>query len=142
MKINILEIIKIIIPFVLGYITSIYLPLRFRKEGKIPKISISPFQAKYNYFDITNHGGDILNLEVEINWLQVGEKQTRKMLKFSNIEDNLLAGHYHKCNALKKGQTKHILECPSVSDDKKIEVAIKGEDLNGKTYKEFFNLDL
>ena len=54
------------ITFILGAISGIYLPKKFRKEDKMPKISISPFQESQNYFDITNHGGDILDLKIKI----------------------------------------------------------------------------
>ena len=125
-----------IITFVLGYVTGIYLPKKFRKEDKIPKISISPFQERQNYFDITNHGGDILNFKIEIFWFQDATKQKREMNNFFNFNEDPAFGHPHNCNSLKKGETKKVINCPLYSDDGKIEVSIMGKDTNGQIYKE------
>lgn len=125
-----------IVTFVLGYVTGVYLPMKFRKEDKTPKISISPFQERQNYFDITNHGGDILDLKIEIFWLQDGVKQKRDMTNFFNATEDPAFGHPHNCNALKSGETKKVTNCPLYSDDGKIEVLISGTDTIGEQYKE------
>jgi|SRR3989339_637707 len=125
-----------IVTFILGYITGIYLPRKFRKKDKMPKISISPFQESQNYFDITNHGGDILNLKIETFWLQDGVKQKREMTRFLNASEEPAFGHSHNCNALKNGETKKVIGCPLYSDDGKIEVSIRGTDTMGGQYKE------
>lgn len=125
-----------IMTFILGYIAGVWLPLKFRKEDKTPKISTSPFQERQNYFDITNHGGDILNLKIEISWLQDGVKQKREMVNFFNSTEDPTFGHSHNCNALKRGETKKVINCPLYSDDGKIEVFINGVDIGGQTYKE------
>lgn len=129
-------IITAIVTFILGYIAGIWLPLKFRKEDKTPKISIGPFQQSQNYFDITNHGGDILNLKIKIFWLQDGVRQQREMNNFFNSNEDPLFGHPHNSNSLKKSETKKIINCPSYSDDGKVEVAIQGEDVSGQIYKE------
>ncbi len=125
-----------IITFVLGYITGVYLPLKFRKEDKTPKISISPLQKRQNYFDITNHGGDILNLKIEIFSLQDGIKQKIEMDKFFNADEDSISKLAHYCNSLKKGETKKVMGCPLYSDNGKIEVFITGKDINNQAYKE------
>ncbi len=79
-----------IVTFALGYVTGIYLPKKFRKEDKTPKISIGPFQERYLYFDIINHGGDILNLAIEIFWLQDGTKQSRIITRFGSSNNDPL----------------------------------------------------
>lgn len=122
--------------FILGYITGVYLPMKFRKEDKTPKISISPFQERQNYFDISNHGGDILNLKIEIFWLQDGANQKRDMTSFFNSSEDPTFGHPHNCNALKNGETKKVINCPLYSDDGKIKVSISGTNTMGGQYKE------
>lgn len=133
-------IITAVITFMLGYITGVWLPLKFRKEDKEPKISISPFQERKHYFDITNHGGDILNLQIKISWLQDGIKQTREMINFFNSTEDPTFGYPHSCNALKKGETKKVTNCPLYSDDGKIEVHVNGVDVTNKVYEEMFVL--
>lgn len=125
-----------IVTFILGYVTGVYLPNKFRKEDKTPKISISPFQERQNYFDITNHGGDILDLKIEIFWLQDGVEQRRNMTNFFNATEDPSLGYSHNCNALKKGETKKVVNCPLYSDDGKIKVVVRGIDAIGEQYKE------
>ncbi|MCX6786109.1 MAG: hypothetical protein NTZ18_04670 [Candidatus Komeilibacteria bacterium] len=135
--------IKIILPiltFIIGCVASVYLPKKFRKEDRIPKISISPLQEHQLYFDITNHGGDILNLNIEIFWLQEGVKQNRKMENFFGPTEDPTFGHSHKANSLKKGETKKVIGCPSFSDNGEVAVIIMGNDINGKTYSEKLTL--
>ena len=130
------NIIIVVIGLIITYISGIYLPKKFRKKDKRPKISIGPFQEKQNYFDVTNHGGDILNLKIEISWLQEGNKQKRKMNNFFNSNENPAFGYPHNCNSLKSGETKKVIDCPLYSDDSNIEVLITGKDINGQKYKE------
>jgi len=120
--------------FILGYIAGIYLPQKFRKEDKTPKISIGPFQESQNYFDITNHGGEILDLKIKILWLQDGERKERKMEDFFGANEDPTFASSHKCNALKKGETKKVINCPMYSDNREVEVIIDGEDIIGKKY--------
>lgn len=120
----------------LAFVAGVWLPSRFRKEDKTPKISISPFQERQNYFDITNHGGDILNLKIEIFWLQDGAKQNRKLTNFFNFIEDPTFGQPHNCNALGKGETKKITDCPLFSDDGKIEISISGTDVTKQMYRE------
>lgn len=131
-----------VVTFILGYITGIWLPLKFRKEDKVPKISISPFQERQNYFDITNHGGDILNMKIEIFWLQDGTWQNRVMNDFFNYDEDPALGRSHKCNTIKRGETKKVINCPSYSGQGKVEIAICGKDITGQTYKENFILSV
>lgn len=126
--------------FILGYIAGIYLPQKFRKEDKTPKISIGPFQERQNYFDITNHGGDILNLKIKIFWLQEEKKQERKMENFFGADEDPAFVSSHKCNTLKKGETKKVVHCPMYSDNGKVEVIINGEDVAGKKYNDKLTL--
>lgn len=123
-----------VLTFILGYFAGIYLPNKFRSEDRRPKISISPFQERQNFFDITNHGGDILNLKIKISWLDNGIKQEREMKNFFNSSEDPAFGHPHFCNALKKGETKKVINCPMYSDDEKVEVNITGTDVAGKEY--------
>jgi len=127
--------------FILGYVTGVYLPQKFRKEDKTPKISIGPLQGRQNYFDITNHGGDILNLEIEISWLQEGKKEKRKMEDFFNKNEDPALRYPHKCNSLKKGETKKVTNCPMYSDNSKVKVVINGEDVTGKKYNNILTLE-
>lgn len=122
--------------FILGCITGIYLPRKFRSEDRKPKISISPFQERQNFFDITNHGGDILNLKIVISWLDNGIKQEREMKRFFNSLEDPATGHSHFCNSLKKGETKKVIDCPVYSDDEQVVVDIRGIDVTGKEYKD------
>ena len=96
---------SILFPVVVGY----FLTRKFRREDKIPKISISPFQRGRNSFDITNHGGDILNLEIKAAWLEDEEKQTKIMEEFFRENEDTALDDYHECNTLKKGETKKLL---------------------------------
>ena len=130
------NIIIAVITFILGYIAGIWLPKKFRKEDKMPKISIGPLQDRQNYFDIINHGGDILDLKIEISWLHDGIRQKKEMTDFFNSAEDPTFGHSHKCNTLKSGETKKVINCPAYSDNGKVEVSINGIDITGQTYKE------
>lgn len=120
--------------FIIGYVTGIYLPLKFRKEDKTPNISISPFQERQNYFDVTNHGGDILDLTISIAWLQDSVRQTRSLTSFFNYNEDPALGYPHNSSALKRGETKKVINCPLYSDKGEVEVTINGRDVSGKTY--------
>lgn len=122
--------------FILGCVTGIYLPKKFRSEDRKPKISISPFQERQNFFDITNHGGDILNLNITISWLDNGVKQEREMKRFFNSSEDPAVGHPHFCNSLKNGETKKVIDCPVYSDDEQVNVYISGTDIASKEYKD------
>ena len=122
--------------FLIGYVTGIYLPLKFRKEDKAPKISIGPFQERQNYFDITNHGGDILDLKINIAWLQDGVKQTRPLTRFFNYNENPALGYPHNTNTLKRSETKKVTDCPLYSDNGEVQVLIEGRDVSGKSYSD------
>ncbi len=128
--------IEIIVTFVLGYITGVYLPIKFRKEDKAPKISISPFQKRHNYFDITNHGGDILELKIKIFWLQDGKEQEKEMTDFLDSNADTTFGLPYKCNALKKGETKKVMHCPLHSDNGEVKVSVCGIAVDGQSYNE------
>ena len=135
-----IQIISLLITFGLGYLTRVYLPLKFRREDKTPKISISPFHEGQNYFEITNHGGDILNLKIEISWGQDGKKETRTMIDFFNKNEDPAFGHPHKCNSLLKGESKKLIHCPMYSDNGEVKVSIAGESVNGKKYEDLLIL--
>jgi len=122
--------------FILGYFTKIYLPKKFRSEDRKPRISISPFQERQNFFNITNHGGDILNLKIIISWIDNGVKQEREMNKFFNLSEDPAMGHYHFSDSLKKAETKKVINCPVYSDNEQVKVYISGEDLLGKKYQD------
>lgn len=129
-----------ILTFILGYFTGVYLPKKFRLEDRKPKISISPFQERQNFFDITNHGGDILDLKIIISWLDNGIRQEREMKKFFNSSEDPAVGHPHFCNSLKKGETKKVIDCPVYSDDEQITVYVSGADITGKDYSDKIKL--
>jgi len=129
-----------ILTFILGYFTGVYLPSKFRSEDRRPKISISPFQERQNFFDITNHGGDILDLKIKISWQDNGVKQERETKRFFNSSEDPAVGHPHFCNTLKKGETKKVIDCPVYSDDEKVEVNISGTDIAGKDYSDKIKL--
>lgn len=133
-------IITAFITFILGYVAGIYLPLRFRREDKKPVISISPFQERHNYFDITNHGGDILNLKIIITWLQEGTKQTRALTDFFTATEDPVTQYPHNSSTLKKGETKKVTNCPLFSDNAEIEVNVSGTDVSGTQYEKQFTL--
>lgn len=136
----IVSIVICIITFILGYITWIYLPMKFRREDKIPKISIWPLQERQLYFDITNHGWDILNIKIFIFWLQDGIKQSRDLVKFFNYNEDPTLVYSHNCSCLKKWETKKISDCPLYSDNWEIEVVVEGNDISNVIYKEKFIL--
>jgi len=123
-----------IITFALGYVSGIYLPNKFRKDDKKPIISISPFQEKHNYFDITNHSGDLLDLKIRISWLQAGKTEKREMNDFFNSTDDPVLSRSHKCNSLKKGESKKVAHCPMYSDNGKVEVSIEGKNIDDREY--------
>ncbi len=131
---TITTLITFLLLFLLGYITGVYLPIKFRREDKKPKISISPLQEEQLYFNITNHGGDILNLSIEIFWLYEGEQKRREMDNFYDFNENPIFGNPHKANSLKRGETKKVINCPRFSDDGNITVIIDGNDINEKQY--------
>ncbi|MFZ5391204.1 MAG: hypothetical protein ACOZAJ_02940, partial [Patescibacteria group bacterium] len=116
-------------------------PYRFRKEDKLPVISISKLQTPQLYFDITNHGGDILNLRVQIKWLQESIAKEREMNNFFNENDNPSITHSHKCNSLRKGEVKKVDGCPMYSDNGEIKVIVSGEDIDGKRYEKELKLN-
>lgn len=127
-------IVTFIATFILGYFTGVYIPLKFRKEDKIPKISIGPFQENQNYFEITNHSGDILNMIVKISWKQENKMKGRELEDFFDKNDDPALGYSHKCNSLKKGETKKVIDCPMYSDNGQVKVIVNGEDVAGKPY--------
>ena len=129
-----------IITFILGYVTGVYLPMKFRREDKIPKISIWPLNENQNYFDITNHGWDILNLKIVISWLQDNIKQRRDIIDFFNSNEDPVLSYSHSCSCLKKWETKKVSGCPLYSDNWEIEVVVIGTDITNKQYKEKFIL--
>jgi hypothetical protein len=129
-----ITIIIAIATLIIGYFAGVYYPLKFRKDDRKPKISIGPFQDWQNYFDITNHGGDILNLTIKIIWVHDGKKQERKMEDFFTSTENPVHDHPHKCNSIKKNETKKVINCPTYSDDGKVKVIINGVDLDGEIY--------
>jgi len=122
--------------FITGYFVGVYLPLKFREEDKKPKISIGPFQDNQNYFEITNHSGDILNMKVKITWLEKNILQNRKLEDFFNKNDDLALAYSHKCNCLKKGETKKVGNCPTYSDNGIVNVRVTGLDVADKPYNE------
>ena len=125
----------------LGYITGVYLPLRFRQDDKKPKISIGPFQTRQNYFEITNHGGDLLNLAVRINWLQDGTSKNRPMESFFHAHEDPATALPHQLNSLKKGETKKVSNCPAYSDTGEVTVFINGKDIDGREYSDILILE-
>jgi hypothetical protein len=124
----------------IGYVAGIYLPGKFRDDDKKPKVSIGPFQSKYNLFEITNHGGDVLNFTVQIKWLQEGKEESRKLEKFLNASDDPLRVRPHFPGSLKKGETKRACECPMYSDNGKVQVCVGGESVDGEKYLSKFEL--
>ena len=133
-------IILAIITFVLGYFTGVYLPQKFRKEDAMPKVSISGLQERQNYFDITNHGGDVLNFKIKISWLQDGVNKTRDMDKFFNFDEDPALGHPHNSSSLKKGETKKVINCPLYSENGLIKISVVGNDINDRVYEESLTL--
>ena len=125
-----------VLTFILGCVARVYLPKKFRSEDRAPKISISPFQERQNFFDITNHGGDILDLKTIISWLDNGVSQEREMKNFFNSSEDPAFGHSHFCNSLKHGETKKVINCPMFSDDERVNIFITGSDILGKEYKD------
>ena len=123
-----------------GFIAGIYLPRKFRKDDKKPIISIGPFQERFNLFEITNHGGDLLQLAVVIKWLQDGKEEPRTLTKFLNASDNPLRDRPHSPGSLKKGETKKVCECPTYSDNGNVEVHVSGQSVDGIEYSKIFNL--
>lgn len=126
---------------IIGLIGGIFLPQKFRKEDTLPKISIGPFQEYQNYFEITNHGGDILNMKISISFLQEGDEKKRRMEQFFNASEDSVLGTSHKCDSLKKGETKKVVNCPLFSDDGKVLVRVEGKSLSNKQYVGNFILE-
>ena len=132
------SIIAILVTAIFGYF-GIYLPYKFRKEDRAPRISISPFQDG-NYFHITNHGGDILDLKIKITWLQDKQTYERDLDDFFHANEDPRFGTSHKSNTLKRGETKKVVSCPLYSDDGLVKISISGTDINGKEYKKNLTL--
>jgi len=125
---------------IVGFVAGIYLPRKFRKDDKKPLISIGPFQERFNLFEITNHGGDLLQIGVTIKWLQASKEESRILTRFLNATDNPLRDKPHSPGSLKKGETKKVCECPLYSDDGNIEVRVSGRSVDGIKYSKIFNL--
>jgi len=128
------------VSLVIGFIAGIYLPRKFRKDDKKPTISVGPFQKRFNLFEITNHGGGLLQISVAIKWLQDGKEETRTLFNFLNANDNPLRDKPHTPGSLKKGETKRVCDCPLYSDDGKIGVYVSGRNIDGVEYSEVFYL--
>ena len=126
--------------FILGYFAGIYLPLKFRKDDKKPKISVGLLQGQQNYFEITNHGGDIVNLSMEISWLQEEKIEKREIKSFFNSNEDPALMSSHMCGCIKKGETKKVSSCPMYSDNGEVNVFLKGEDIDGRKYNKVFVL--
>ena len=94
---------------IIGFIAGIYLPRKFRKDDKKPIVSIGPFQERFNLFEITNHGGDLLRLVIAIKWLRDGKEEPRTLTKFLNATDDPLRDKSHMPGSLKKGETKKLV---------------------------------
>ena len=125
---------------IVGFIAGIYLPRKFRKDDKKPLISIGPFQERFNLFEITNHGGDLLQVGVTIKWLQESKEESRILTRFLNATDNPLRDRPHSPGSLKKGETKKVCECPLYSDNGNVEVRVSGQSVDGIEYSKIFNL--
>lgn len=127
----------LLVGLIIGFVSGIYLPIKFRSEDKTPKISVSPFQERQNYFDITNHGGDLLDMEINISWLQDGksEPEHRTITNFFYENEDPAMGHHHKCNSLKKGETQKATECPSYSNDGEVNINVTGKNIDGAPYE-------
>tara|TARA_Y100000310_G_scaffold275715_1_gene292403 strand:- start:531 stop:959 length:429 start_codon:yes stop_codon:yes gene_type:complete len=119
-----------------GFVGGIYLPQKFRRDDKRPIVSIGPFQERFNLFEVTNHGGDLLNFSVAIEWLQDGKKEKRVLTRFLNANDNPLKDRAHTPGSLKKSETKKATECPTYSDNSNVKVSISGKSIDGVTYSE------
>ena len=128
------------VSLVVGFVGGIYLPRKFRNDDKKPVISISPFQERFNLFEITNHGGDLLQLAVAIKWLQNGKEESRILTRFLNSSDDPLRDRLHLPGSLKKGETKKVCECPLYSDNGNVEVRVSGQSVDGVEYFKIFNL--
>lgn len=124
-----------------GYLGGVYLPSKFRKDDLKPNISAGPFQERFNLFELTNHGGDLTELSVEIEWLQDGNREGRKLFRFLNSSDDPLRGQYHTSGSLKRGETKKVSECPKLSDNGNVKILVQGEDLSGKNYVKELNVN-
>ena len=125
---------------VIGFIAGVYLPRKFRKDDKKPIISIGPFQKRFNLFEITNHGGDLLRLAVIIKWMQDGKEESRSLINFLNAGDNPIRDKTHTPGSLKKGETKRVCDCPLYSDNGNIKVYVSGNSVDGIEYSEVFDL--
>ncbi|MEK7657597.1 MAG: hypothetical protein AAB366_00125 [Patescibacteria group bacterium] len=125
---------------IIGFIAGIYLPRKFRKDDKKPIVSIGPFQERFNLFEITNHGGDLLRLVIAIKWLRDGKEEPRTLTKFLNATDDPLRDKSHMPGSLKKGETKKACECPLYSDNGNVEVHVSGQNVDGVEYSKIFNL--
>lgn len=135
-----ITIILSLVSLMIGFIAGIYLPQKFRKDDKKPMISVGPFQKRFNLFEITNHGGDLLQLAVAIKWLQDGKEETRTLFNFLNANDNPLRDKPHTPGSLKRGETKRVCDCPLYSDNGNIEVCVNGQSVDGVHYSRIFNL--
>lgn len=119
-----------------GFLGGVYLPSKFRREDKKPRISAGTFQDRFNMFEITNHGGDLIDFNVEITWNQNGVNKKRNLEKFYNSSDNPMRDKPHLPGSLKSGETKMATECPEFSDDGEVRIVASGKDLYGNDYKE------
>lgn len=135
-----ITIISFLVTFILGYFAGIYLPLKFRRDDKKPKISIGLLQVQQNYFEITNHGGDIINLSMEISWLQEEKNKKREIKSFFNSKEDPALASPHICSCIKKGETKKVSDCPMYFDNGKVNVFVRGEDVDGGKYSKVFIL--
>lgn len=136
-----ITVIVAILSLITGFIGGIYLPQKFRKDDKKPIISIGPFQERFNLFEITNHGGDLLELSVKIEWLQDEKKETRVLTRFLNANDDPLMGRSHAPGSLKKSETKKASECPLYSDNGNVKIYVSGKSVDGIVYAKKFDLE-
>lgn len=125
---------------IVGYVAGVYLPHKFRREDKKPKISVGPFQERFNLFEITNHGGDLMDLGVTISWLQDGKDISQKLSRFYNSGDDPLRDKPHAPGSLKKSETKRASECPKYSDNGKVEIQVIGNDIDGRAYSSILSI--
>jgi len=119
-------------------LVSIFLSIQFRKKDNMPIVLVGLFQESQNYFEISNHGGVITNLKINIQWLQDGVEKHREMEDFFNYNEDPTFGSPHKCDSLKKEETKKVIHCPRNSDNGEIIVRVEGIDLNKEKYFEKF----
>lgn len=139
MKYFLISFILPIATLIVGYLSGLYFPIKWRREDAKPKISIGPFQEGRNCFDITNHGGNILEMSVNLIWLQSGKQLEKTADEFFNYYEDLQA-HPHKCNTIKNNETKKVSGCPAYSDNGKVQIVIEGKDVNGIVYLKSYTL--